>query len=139
MDLSPIGRAAGPVLAHQIAEFVLADHREQNLADDALGMVDRRLGEPIQQRGLALDGAQVLYQLLDDLALGARGDAMDNLDQQLDQAIDDFLAALPAEGREQGVARRLRMLAQLSGGFCCGPQAIGSQAFQRQPGEQVLR
>ena len=55
-----------------------------------------------------MDLAQVLQERLDHLAFGTGADAVNDLDQEIDQAVDDLLAPLPAKRRDQGVAHRLR-------------------------------
>jgi hypothetical protein len=51
-------------------------------------------------------------------ALGARTNVMDGLDEQIDQIIGQYPAAQMDVDREPGKPGRLRMAAQLIGGFC---------------------
>ena len=68
--------------------------------------------------------AQVLQERLDHLAFGTGADAVDDLDQEIDQAVDDLLAPLPAKRGDQGIAHRLGMPSQFAGAFPGGTDAV---------------
>jgi len=102
------GVLVGLGLAHQLAQGLPPDHREQRRADGVVGMVDGGLGEAEQDRFLAADPAQVLGQLALDAAVRACVDPVDQPDQQLDQRVGDLRATQSAERGQQRQPHRPR-------------------------------
>ena len=76
---------------------------------------DRSLGNLEQDTGLAPDLPRLLDQLLHHSALGLDGNAVRDLDQQLDQAIDHLALARHAVEGQQRQADALGVSAQLPG------------------------
>ena len=102
-------------LAHQVPQGGLADDRVQRLAHGVVGVLDRRLGQPEQDAVLAPDPAQVGEQLGLDPALGPAVDAVNQGDEQLDEAVGDLRRATPAQCRQQAQAHPRRGAPQVRG------------------------
>ena len=131
-----IRRTLGVVLPGEGPQDSFVDDREEHLADHSVRLFHSGLGKAEQDQGLAMDLLEATDDLRDHLALGVDRCAMDDLNQQLDQAVDDGPAPLPAKGGEQRVANRAGMGTQLVDRFGGYPQAVAFQNLWRHVAEQ---
>ncbi len=98
MDLEAECRPAGLVLAHQVLQLTLAARsREDHVAHAAIGLFHRGLGDVKKHGDLAGDAFEVVQQLLLDALLGAHVDLVNDLDEQIDEAVGHFTLAQPAQ------------------------------------------
>jgi hypothetical protein len=49
LDVQAVGRAGRAELGHEIPERLLADHRVDDLPHDPVRVLDRRLGDPVEE------------------------------------------------------------------------------------------
>jgi hypothetical protein len=86
---------------------------EHDVVHGAVGSFDRRFGDAKQQAGLAGHAAKVGQKLLLDTTLRRGVDALDRLDERLDQVVGQLGRAVGGPGGKQGRPHRLRMPPQL--------------------------
>lgn len=67
----------------------------------------------------------IAEQFLHHLLLRVGSDLMDQLNQQVGQAVNDFSPTLMAKGRHQRIPDRFRMVPQLRDRFRTGAQTVG--------------
>gem|GEM_PF-3611890 len=124
--------------AHDIAQRLLVDDREEHLADGAVRLCERRFGQPVEQTSLIGDDAEVTEQLLHDLLLGAVADALYDVDQHPDEDVDELSASLDTVGGQQGVAQHRRVAPQLVDFLGGGALAIESKHLRGESGEEAI-
>ena len=112
-----IRRALGMVLPDEGLQGLFVDDRIQYLADHPVRLLHGCLGKAEQQQVLAMDLLKAADDLRHHLALGVDRYAVDDLNQQLDQSIDDGPAPLPAKGGQQRVSYGFWMSTELVGGL----------------------
>ena len=98
--------APGQILLGDFLEFLLAHHREDDLADLALGFPQRRLRDPKENPVLPGDLLKLPQQHSLDPLLGPCPDPVDNVTDQVRQLVCNLLGAQKAERGEQGVPDR---------------------------------
>ena len=139
VDAPLIRRTLGVVFPDEGLQDSFVDDREEHLADHPVRLLHGGLGKAEQDQVLAMD----LLKAVDDLryhpALRVGRNAVDDLNQQLDQAIDDGPAPLPSKGGKQRVANGAGMATQLVDRFGGYPQAVTFQNLWRHPAEQGVR
>jgi hypothetical protein len=118
---------------------VLADDGEDHLAHHPIRPADRGLGDLEQDAGLAPDFPRLLDQLLHHPALGLDGDAVRDLDQQLDQAVDHLALARRAVEGQQRQADAPGVPAQLPGALDRRTSAEPLDLIRMQAAQQVRR
>jgi hypothetical protein len=123
MDLPVVVRSTGTLFLHQRLADRLVDYRKDDISHSAVGVSQGRRSDPEQDECLALNLLEVVEEILDDPAFGANGDAMRDLQQEVDQAINDLGLPLHAVEYQQGQADVLRMSPKLSGALGRGPPA----------------
>ena len=139
VDAPALRRAERPGFADQRLEGVLAGDGEDDLAHHAVRPTDRSLGNLEQDAGLAPDLPRLLDQLLHHPALGLDGNAVRDLDQQLDQAIDHLALARHAVEGQQRQADALGVSAQLPGALDRRTSAETLDLVRVQAAQQVRR
>ncbi len=113
----PVGRAGRFPFLDQVAQGLLAGYREHNLADDAIGSRQRGVGQLEQDVLLAADALEIVEQFALDLPLGVSADAMNGLDQKVDQAVGERPAAQMRESRKRRQPKRFGMPTQFVRGL----------------------
>src|SRR5512144_2825264 len=91
MDVLAVGRALGMRLLDKRGKSLLADDGIHHLADRRIGLSEGSLGELVEERSLAVHTLQITQELLDHPLLRAHREAVDDLDQELDETVDDLL------------------------------------------------
>ena len=94
-----VGRARGLRFLDQVAQGLFADDRKHDLAHDPIRFLESGAGKVEQEVLLAGDALQIIEQFAIYPAFGARADAVDGLDQKIDQVIGQRSAAQMHEGR----------------------------------------
>ncbi len=90
------------MLAHQVASFCSPPAAGKTTSrTDPLGLFDRGLGDVKKNCDLAGDPLEVVQQLLLDRLLGAYADLVDDLDEQIDEAVGHLTLAQPAQRRDE--------------------------------------
>ena len=107
-----VGRPSGFPLLDQIAQGLLANHRKDDLAYHAVRLGQCGIGQFEQQIVLASDALDVIEQFTFDLALGPGTDAVDRLDQQVDQIVGQAASTQINKRGQPGAPRRIGMPAQ---------------------------
>ena len=107
-----VARPRGLCLLDQITQGLFADHRKDDLAHGPVRFLESRAGKVEQEILLARDALQIIEQFPIHPAFGARPDAMNGLDQNIDEVIRQRQAAHMHEGREPSEPCRLRMPAE---------------------------
>ena len=82
-----VARSRGLRLLDQVTQGLFADDRKDDLAHDPVRLLESRAGKVEQEVLLAGDALQVVEQFAIHPAFGARPDAMNGLDQKVDQVI----------------------------------------------------
>ena len=113
MDLLLVGGTRRFVLAYQVAQRLFIDYWVEDLFDDPVGAIDGSFGDSEEQSRLPTDPSEVLEQRRYHLAFSAHTDAANYLNEKVDKAVDDLLASLPTEGREECIPNGRRMVSQL--------------------------
>jgi len=101
-------------LFDQVTQGGFAHHREQHIADGAVRVFERGLGEPKQQGLLALDPPDVRQVSRLNALLGSNLHFANDPNEQIDQIVSHLPAALPAKGGQQGVLDGIGVAAQLA-------------------------
>ena len=83
-----IGRAGALKLLQQVGEGLLIDNGKKHFADDSIGVSECYLGQPTQKGVFTGHPFHSAEQLAFDPPLGARTDAVDDLDQQLGKRLN---------------------------------------------------
>jgi hypothetical protein len=103
----------------QIAQGLLANHRKDDLAHHAVRLGQCGIGQFEQQVLLAADALDVIEQFTFDLAFGAGTDAVDRLDQQVDQIVGEAARAQIDKRGKPGDSRRIGMPAKFMRSLDC--------------------
>ena len=114
-----VGRPSGFPLLDQIAQGLLANHRKDDLAHHAVRLGQCGIGQFEQQVLLAADALDVIEQFTFDLAFGAGTDAVDRLDQQVDQIVGEAARAQIDKRGKPGDSRRIGMPAKFMRSLDC--------------------
>jgi len=102
VHLVAVGRPTRFRLAHQVVQLLFtAGGRKDHVAYLAVRVLDRSLGDAEQHAGLPRHTFQVVQQLLVDPLLGAHADFVDDLNEQVDEAVSDLASTEPAQRRHQ--------------------------------------
>jgi len=113
----PVGRPRGLRFLDEITQDLFADNRKDNIAHDAIRILQSCAGDVEQQVLLARDAFEIVEQLAIDPVLGPCAAMVDGFNKQIDQAIGQRPAAQMHEDRKPGELGRLRMPAELVGGL----------------------
>jgi len=137
----PVGRPGGLALLDQVPQNLFTDDRKDDLAHGPVRFVDRRAGDLEQKVRLARNAPQVVQHLPFDPAFGAGADAVNGLDQKIDQIIGQRAAAQVDEGGQPGEPRRFRMAAEFVRRFDrdASPVAlevVGTHAIEQAGGQR---
>ena len=108
---------AGCRFLHQLFERGLPGDRENNLAHNAVGIFQRGVGDVEQNAGLAPNLNRISEQFLYHTLLGLDRDPMGDLNQELDQAVDNFALTGHAIEGQQRQADAIGVTSQLPGGL----------------------
>lgn len=139
----PSKAVEGPVdlCSRNRSRSLRSHHRIDHLFDDAIWMIDSDFRGPEQKARFPVDPAEVCQKCLADLSFGAHPDSVNHLNEQVDQAVGDFLASLVTERRHQRETDWLRMPSEFTRFLCGRSDAIlledlachASEHFIRQP------
>ena len=134
-----VARPRGLRLFDQVTQGLFADDRKDDLAHGPIRFLESRAGKVEQEILLARDALQIIEQFPIHPAFGARPDAMNGLDQNIDEVIRQRPAAQMHEGREPSEPCRLRMPAELIRGLACNPPPIALELMRKHAVEQIGR
>jgi hypothetical protein len=132
-----VGRPSGFPLLDQIAQGLLANHRKDDLAHHAVRLGQCGIGQFEQQVLLAADALDVIEQFTFDLAFGAGTDAVDRLDQQVDQIVGEAARAQIDKRGKPGDSRRIGMPAKFMRSLDCHSPPAALQIAWRSVIEQI--
>src|SRR6516164_11273461 len=94
--------------------------RIQDLMDNAIGIVPHGLRQTVEQSLFPSDTDEIPPELLLDSLFCTEADAIEHLDEQIDQLICDLPLAYPAERCQQGIRLWFIGVApQVTDGFDC--------------------
>jgi hypothetical protein len=128
----------GFVLAEQVDQGLLAARgRVDHVADQAVGGLDGRCGDPEQDALLAGHPVEVGDELAGDLLLGPGIDPVHGRDEQVGQRVGDLPLPAVHQGRQQGQPDLLRMGPQVAGCLGRGAGPPGRQHLRRDSVEQI--
>ena len=116
-ERGPVGWTCGLRFLDQITQGLFADDWKDNIAHDAIRILQSRAGNFEQEVLLARDALQIVEQFAVNPVLGTCADVVDGFDEQIDQVIGQRPAVQMHEGRKPGEPGRLRMPAELVGGL----------------------
>ena len=85
-------------------QLLFAYQGVQHIFDGAFRTFNGRFRNFEKQCCLAVNSFEVFHQRLNDFAFGTNADAMNNLNEQVYETVDDFLPTLPTEGCNEGIA-----------------------------------
>ena len=102
-------------------------------------MIDGRLRQPEQHAGLAAHTSEIIKQPLLDILLGLAVDLVDDLHQQVHQAIDDLMSPVKAERGGQAIANVRGMAPHIPDRFDTGTHAEFLKPFRGHPRQHVRR
>jgi len=97
-------------LFEQILQNIFTSNRIDHILDPALRIQKCRLRNPEKQGGLAVDFLEITQQFLDQFPFCPNRQTVNNLDEEFDQAVNDFSLPKIKENPEQGISDFRRML-----------------------------
>jgi hypothetical protein len=134
-----VARPRGLCLLDQITQGLFADDGKNDLAHGSIRFLESRAGKVEQETLLARDALQIIEQFPIHPAFGARSDAMNGLDQNIDEVIRQSPAAQMHEGGEPSEPCRLRMPAELVGSLHRDTPLIPLELMRKHAVEQTRR
>src|SRR5690348_13860903 len=112
-------------------------NRVNNLTHQTIWISDRSISNLVENTFLACNLFEFLNIHVFNAPLSACPNSMHNLNQQINQAIRDFLAALPAKCSQQRQANRLRMSTKQTGCFGSCAMAVHTNHFGREMMKEI--
>ncbi len=100
MHLPLVGGAGGLLLLLQAFQCLYACHRENHIPNPTVGVLQGSFGDPEEEGSLAVYFAIVTNEFPDQFPVSTDRQPVNDLDQEIDQTIDDFAAAVKQKDGE---------------------------------------
>ena len=137
ITIAVLTRGQWLVTACPITQRRLTHDGEHHFLHHARGLRQGGLRHAIEHPGFRTDAFEVVQECFFDLAFRLRADAVDQVEQEVDQGIGEFTTVEMAKRCQKSQPQRLGMAPEFVRGFHSGTVAIGLYHFRCERGKEV--